>query len=285
MQLFKILKKNLAILKILATCLVFYLVFKKINIWQLIDISKKCDLTYLFFSFLALFFSQTINSLRMRYYFLQHHTACSKSFAFALYWLSMFYNNILPGGIGGDGYKIYIMNKIAKLPKLASFRLALSNRANGLYWLININLALLAFYDFNLKLWLLAAFIMISIAYFCSFKYLLKETLLIAFGASYYSVLIQLLSLLSAYFLFTALKIEQENMLIYLIIFMISNICSIIPISLGTAGLRELSFVYSCQYFCVPAEVGVAFAMLYYTSNLVLSISGLAFISKINKLY
>ena len=62
------------------------------------------------------------------------------------------FNIILPSGIGGDGYKIFLLSKLHNFSKLKSLRIIIYERANGLYPLCVLSLLILVytpFYDIN----------------------------------------------------------------------------------------------------------------------------------------
>lgn len=48
-----------------------------------------------------------------------------------LYALGMFYNLFLPGGSGGDGYKVYLLRKLYKAPVKHLLSAVLLDRING----------------------------------------------------------------------------------------------------------------------------------------------------------
>lgn len=56
--------------------------------------------------------SKIISSIRLNRYFKDINLSLSQTYNLKLYYLGMFYNLFLPGGIGGDGYKIYIIKNI-----------------------------------------------------------------------------------------------------------------------------------------------------------------------------
>ena len=55
--------------------------------------------------------SKLIASVRLNRFFQAIDLNISESYNLRLYWLGMFYNLFLPGGIGGDGYKVYLLGR------------------------------------------------------------------------------------------------------------------------------------------------------------------------------
>ncbi len=64
----------------------------------------------------------------------------------------------------------------------------------------------------------------------------------------------------------------------YGILFLISSVVSVIPISIGGVGLRELTFLYSSDYFPINAEVGILAAFLFFVITLISSSIGILFL-------
>ncbi|QKG53302.1 lysylphosphatidylglycerol synthase transmembrane domain-containing protein [Hymenobacter sp. BRD67] len=55
--------------------------------------------------------SKLISSVRLNTFFRAVGIQLTERYNLRLYWLGMFYNLFLPGGIGGDGYKVYLLGK------------------------------------------------------------------------------------------------------------------------------------------------------------------------------
>jgi hypothetical protein len=196
----------------------------------------------------------------------------------------MFYNLVLPGGISGDAYKIYLLAKTTSLTKLAALKLAISERASGLFALSIYLLLLLSFSNHVMLakkgLVLITLAIIISLSYFTITQQMLNEQLTVTFTASFLSFLVQGCSLLSATSILTALTtlpFSNPDIINYLIIFMISSIIAIIPISIGGAGLRELTFLYGSKSCGLDPEIGVAFSIIYFVINIIVSLCGVIF--------
>src|SRR4051812_27819972 len=55
--------------------------------------------------------SKIVASIRLNIYFRNINVSVKESQNLKLYWLGMFYNLFLPGGIGGDAYKVILLHK------------------------------------------------------------------------------------------------------------------------------------------------------------------------------
>jgi uncharacterized membrane protein YbhN (UPF0104 family) len=204
----------------------------------------------------------------------------------------MFYNAILPGGISGDGYKIYIMEKLSNVSKISSLRLILANRASGLLLLVILTLLLTVFTDeiINTKYSIIAILFFASItivSYSLLAKFVLKEAIDIQIKAGVYSFFVQAFSLGSAYLLLVGMNenLDNQQLVKYLILFMASCVAAILPISIGGAGIREVTFMYGASFLGLSQEMGVAFSIVYFSLNLLLSFVGIFFTTNLRKLH
>ena len=261
-------------------------------IFQTSDIQKIG--TYLkhinvFFLTLALFtygFAHLISAYRSRYYFAQNGLALSSKFAIALYFLGTLYNTILPGGISGDGYKIYAVKKYRQFSKLTALRVLLSDRASGLFMLIQLS-CLTAFashvmdYRYGI-VGILGTLAITFIGYHLGLRLVLKESWHIAIGAIRYSICVQILNMLVVVFLLWGLEPSQMPFLTdYIIAFMVSSVLAILPITIGGAGIREVTFIAAAQFLPIEAELGVALAVLFFIVNVSCSLLGILFMHRL----
>jgi uncharacterized membrane protein YbhN (UPF0104 family) len=193
----------------------------------------------------------------------------------------MFLNTLLPSGIGGDAYRLIVMDKQTNLSKKAILQRLVSERASGLYMLMVMTCAMLPFSNvyqvFNLNIMLLiAAIFVISITYFFSIRFLLSEFKFRAIGAMYYSFFVQLTSLMTAFAILYGFLTDipaQKVIVDYMIIFNLSCIASILPISIGGVGVRELMFVFGASYLPIDSELGVTLSLFYFLIYLLVAIS------------
>lgn len=217
------------------------------EIYKVISSAKLSFLTAsLIFSHLSLLSS----AYRSRYYFSCYGSYINSEFAIKLYYIGMFYNLLLPGGIGGDGYKVYLIKKIKSFSGIKSFRIILYERVNGFYALCVLGLLLnfmsdfiklkSYFFEFNLIL-----FFLITPCYIFGIKYVLRDKVEVASLAALYSFVVQILQLMMFIAILYALKTNLTTVeLINLsVLFITSSIVAIIPVSIGGIGIRELTGV------------------------------------------
>ena len=104
-------KKGFALLKILFSALLLYLVFTRIPFSQVWAVLKNADLVFIGLALLFFIASKVLSAYRLNLYFHQIGVPLPQGSNLRLYLLGMFYNLFLPGGIGGDAYKGYLVHK------------------------------------------------------------------------------------------------------------------------------------------------------------------------------
>ena len=112
----KLNKKVTTGLKVLISALLVYFILTKINIWEIKGILLRSN--FLFLCIAAIFFvlSKIVAAVRLNLYFHQLGIPLTHTSNLKLYALGMFYNLFLPGGIGGDAYKGYLIKKNFEVP-------------------------------------------------------------------------------------------------------------------------------------------------------------------------
>ena len=108
----KISKTAGTVLKILISLAAMVYVFSKIEIKQVLHIATGSNFFLLFIAMTLFVISKTIAALRLNFFFRATGIFISELYNLRLYLLGIFYNLFLPGGIGGDGYKIYLLNRM-----------------------------------------------------------------------------------------------------------------------------------------------------------------------------
>ena len=281
-------------LKIICSVGALYLLFHKLDVARLLNLFRSAQWGWILVAFLTLNLAQLASALRMRFYFLAEKMNISTRYSIILYYVGMLFNLVLPGGIGGDGYKALVLKRDHKFPLGTSVRLMIINRANGLLFLILIGLVfgalsqtLHALVPYASLLLLLAAVITI-VGYSQLSRRLLKEKVETQAQASVYSFAVQALVAICAACLFQALYAsyawsQHGHAPDYLMLFMISSFVSVLPVSVGGIGLRELTFFYGTQFLGLNPEAGVAVALLYFAVNACASLIGLVFFVAVKK--
>lgn len=256
---------------------------------------KRLDWGWALAAFLILNIAQFFSALRMRYYFQTIGVPFTVFYAYALYYIGTFFNHVFPGGIGGDGYKAYVLKKQKNLKFSRALQRVLSGRASGLLLLILIALGLAAFSPFVQALPFYGVVLVIialttCASYAIAARYLLKEDYAVQLRAAGYSFVVQALVCATAAFLFMGVQgaevwLGTGQWVDYLMVFMVSCVVSVLPISQGGMGLRELTYFYAAPFIGLNQELGVAVALLYFAVNLLASLQGVLFLWVLPRLH
>ncbi|MEL6559228.1 MAG: lysylphosphatidylglycerol synthase transmembrane domain-containing protein [Bacteroidota bacterium] len=264
--------------KFAITGLALYFVFRKIDFEEAEEIIGKVDLGYLLIATIFFIASKVVSSLRLNQYFKAIPLELGEGYNLRLYWIGMFYNLFLPGGIGGDGYKVYLLNKQYRTGVKQLVAATLIDRVSGLMALLFLLLVLALFiipvsflhgYDWLIYLGLIIGYP----AYYLFNKLFFRSYISKLMVTSLYSLLVQGLQLLSAYFILGSLGVDT-NILAYQILFLASSIVAVLPFTIGGVGARELTFVLGHEYLGVDQNVAVVFSFLFFFITAVVSLGG-----------
>ncbi len=274
-------KKIKTIIKFFISFLLLCFVLSKIDIKELLKILKEINLFWLFLAFLFYNLSKIIAAVRLNYYFKEIGINLSFKTNLILYYVGMFYNLFLPGGIGGDGYKAYLLKK--HFDKKLSLLIAalLFDRISGLVALILLASLLFVFSDYaiyplNILSIIIGLAVFFGFYFFCKkynkFALYLNKNMALAFN-------VQLLQLLSAFFIILSLP-QSIKIIDFLVLFLISSVVSVLPITIGGVGVRELTFLYGLKFIHQDPSVGVAFSFLFFFITMLSSLIGIFSVHK-----
>lgn len=268
-----------SILKLLITLLAVGYVFYHIDINELTNTLKSADPKWLFLAFLAYNASKIVSSVRLNRYFRAIGIFLSQLNALRLYYFGMFYNLFLPGGISGDGYKIYILGKRYNSSYKKLFQATLLDRISGLsalLFLAGILFVLSSFGDLSIPLWytaMIGAILSIPVNYYLTKKFF-PDFLTIFTSTTLYAFSVQLLQLLSAAMIVWALPETNAYMIDYLTLFLISSVAAVLPISVGGIGVRELTFLYGFGLIGGDTTIAVTFSLIFFIITVLSSLLG-----------
>ena len=270
-------KKLKLLIKILFILFAFYWIFHKIPFSEFKNISIKNPF-FLILAFIFYNLSQIISAKRVDNYLKNININMKFKSQLILYYLGMFYNTLLPGGIGGDAYKAFKYQKKFNTGYKKIVKALLIDRLSGLF-AIFLLLGILSFFT-SIKYALFLTLLLITPFIF----YFIHKIFFIEFKTSFfksflYSLLIQTLQLLTFISILISLGIDYK-LIDLSILFFISSIISVIPISVGGIGLRELTFLYGSEFIHInPAPIVMA-GFLFFVVNLLSSFIGGIFILK-----
>jgi hypothetical protein len=70
----------------------------------------------------------------------------------------------------------------------------------------------------------------------------------------------------------------------YLLLFLVSSLVAMVPMTIGGAGAREITFLFGSKYLSIDPEKAVAIAFLFYLVSTFVSFLGIIFSLKTNPL-
>jgi uncharacterized protein (TIRG00374 family) len=79
--------------------------------------------------------------------------------------------------------------------------------------------------------------------------------------------------LICAWFILQSLGVT-ENILAYQLVFLLSSIVAVLPLTIGGVGARELVFVYAHAYAGIDEAAAVAFSLLFFLISAAVSLVG-----------
>ncbi len=265
------------------------LVFARIDFAEMASRLRNLPPVNVLFAFVLLNVAQCLSALRMRYYFSVAGWRFAWRFTVAIYYVGALFNLVLPGGISGDGYKAWFLKRNLGVPLGLAVRRMLSERANGLFFLLLYALILLLLSPLSDNLpggkTLLALGIPGLVAcYLVSIRLVMKELPRTALGASRFSAASQLLIALSALPVFLGMGADTGQISDYVALFLISSVITILPISVGGAGVREMTFLYGGSLLHLDVELGIAASLAFFAMQAATSLVGFVFLKRLNAL-
>jgi len=261
--------------KILVSVALLYFVFKKIPFRDVAQLWSTLHIGYVILAAIFFLASQVLSTKRLEFYFISNDFNLSFRSNLELYFLGMFYNFFIPGGIGGDAYKVYILNKkfgwSAKKITSALF----NDRLSGLLAICVLILVSAAFLFETQWLWLIIVSLLAGIA----FTYFLTKKLFSTYTGIFFktfsiSIIIQLLQVICFILIMKSLGMN-DNFTIYTVTFLGSSVLSLI--SFAGIGVREMLFLQASKYFDFNPSVSVSASLLFTVITAFFSFFGILF--------
>ncbi|MFB2120451.1 YbhN family protein [Parapedobacter sp. 2B3] len=234
---------------------------------------------FLVLAFLAYGCSIVIASSRLNGFFKGVGLELSERYNFKLYLLGLFYNLFLPGGVGGDGYKIYFLRRKFEVKGRKLLSAVFFDRLSGLWALCLITAALVIFIprlqipnEVPIVVVIIGsvAYYTIIRRYFSDYSKRFVRTHLKALGT-------QSMQVICAIFLLYALAFDGK-FAPYLLMFLLSSLVAVVPFTVGGLGAREMVFVFGAKYFHLDAHLAILISLLFYLTSALLASTGSYFI-------
>ena len=271
-------KKVTTVFKIVISTVLIYFILTKINVQEIKEILLESDFLYLFLAAFFFVVSKLISALRLNLYFHVLHIPLKQKSNLALYILGMFYNLFLPGGIGGDAYKGYLLKKTFQVATKKIVSVLVLDRLGGLLLLFTYACALLsvlefASFDGYRVLFLLAIPLAVFVFWLLNYKFF-AYVMPVFWKSIFLSAIVQLAQLICIFLVLKALHID-DNQMAYLVIFLVSSIVATVPLTIGGIGSREVTFFYGATLLGLDQNISVGVSILFFLITAVVSLTGI----------
>lgn len=273
------------ILKIAVTSVLLVWVFSKVPIELLKFRLFNANYWWMLAALVCYFFSVIVSSWRLLSYFRSIGLNLDRRYNLRLYFLGLFYNFLLPGGIGGDGYKMYLINKTYKIPVKKLFWTVMFDRLSGL-WAIGLLTVILISLIPQINIHILIPMGIFgagsAIYYFIAYRFFRDYTMFFFEGHAK-ALLLQLLQLLAIVCVLLGQGFTGKFSP-YLLSFLISAIAAIIPITAGGAGAREAIFTKLADVFPMDKSLAVFLPSSVYIISLLIALWGVYYVIRPGRL-
>ncbi len=247
-----------------------YLLSRKTDFGELKDLILKSDWVWLIPALLFYNLSKIASAFRNNNLYRAIPIHLKETFNLKLYYIGMFYNIFLPGGIGGDGYKAYFLNKKYRIKLKTLISALFLDRFFGLaaifvlmFILLLVNKPIMEQQGSMFQAALIALLILVLPVTWLVNHLFFKKFKPKFWASIAYSFVVQGLQLVCFYFLMLALKIKT-GYLIYSALFYASAFVSALPFAPpGGFGFRELTFQGGGDFLGVDIQLAVALGVLF----------------------
>jgi len=276
-------------------------VFYRIDMARMLSYFRELHFPELLVMFACVTLTYLTGALRMRYFFKGGGLPLTLQYSVMLYYIGAFFNYVLPGGIGGDGYRIYHLAKRSHIKPLRLTQLVIADRLSGLFILALFCLTGMIIIASSRYIWfvlgdmhiwvgwvLIALMLGGSAFYFFAARFLLSQKWSATFGGLIYSIGVQGFSTLLFLVILHASG-QFQWPLEYTVIFLAAYVAGTLPISIGGLGVRELVCFWgagwSAHYLGIPldSELSIALSLAFYFVSLSACLPGILFFFLISK--
>lgn len=272
------------ILKIAVTTVLLWYVFSKVPLRQVKSRFIHANYWWMFAALVTFCISTIVSSWRLLSFIKSIGLKLDWRFNLRLYLLGMFYNFLLPGGIGGDGYKIWLLNKRYKLSAKKVFWALLFDRLSGL-WAIGLIVCALIIFVPQIDLHFAipgSIFIVGTAIYYAVVHFFFKDYGRYFFTAHAKAVLVQSLQVLTILLVLLGQDFHGK-FAPYLLSFLISALAAVLP-TLGGAGAREAIFTSLSKVFDMQVGLAVFLSISFYLLSLIVALFGIYYLLRPSRL-
>ena len=218
-------------------------------------------------------------SVRLNLFFKQEGVLISEKENLKLYYKGMFYNMLLPGGIGGDGYKGYYLRKTLQVAVKSLVRPILWDRITGAIGIVILIFVLINFQPFipdhlAIKIFLICSPLLMYVASMVASNLIVPPYRSVFHSTTMLSFLNQFLQGIIVILILYGLQIPLAQLDNYLLVFFVSSLATILPITLGGIGIREFVFIKAAEISEIDQATAVALSVLFFGITVVSALAG-----------
>jgi len=253
------------LLKLAITVAALLFVFSKIDVREVLRLFKESKLLLIFGALLLFILSKIVSAYRLNRYFKTIGIHLSSLFNLKFYLLGMYYNLFLPGGIGGDGYKVYYLTKRYDVKTGKIFWAVMLDRVIGVLALFCLAVAFSWFVDLP-EIYYRFSWALIPLALLISylvFRYFFRDFVPVFVITNLQSFVVQLLQTFSALLILWSLDVRVDIMP-YLFVFLVSSIVAVLPVTVGGVGAREFTFILGAKWLGLDMNLSIALSFIFY---------------------
>ncbi|MFT4153178.1 lysylphosphatidylglycerol synthase transmembrane domain-containing protein [Parafilimonas sp.] len=261
--------------KLAFTAVALWLVYNKVDFTALERIWGKAN-PWFFIPAVACFIaSQVISSFRLLVFFKNTGLPITALFNIGLYLQGMFYNIFLPGGIGGDGYKIVVLGKRFKEKPKTLFIPVLLDRISGAwaicFFIIVFGLMVKAAPDF--VNWAIIIFVAATALYYIIIRKYFSKHASRFVTAHLLALLVQAFQCLCVFFILLSLG-HTGYKPPYLFIFLLSAFATLFPLTIGGLGAREIVIIWAAAALSLDKDISASVSLCFYIISALVSLFG-----------
>lgn len=265
--------------KVIVTLAALYWLSRNLHFEEFKQSILNANYWYLFLALLSYITSQVVASSRLNSFFKTIHLKLSESYNRKLYWLGLLYNFFLPGGVGGDAYKVYFLKKKYNIKTRQLLSAVFFDRLSGLWALAIFCCAFIVFMPrFAIPNSITIVLAIVGTAAYLYVLYLFFRPFAKRFLQTHIKALaVQGFQIVTAILILLALN-HNDKFSPHLLIFISSSIIAVIPSIGGGFGTRDSASGALASYLQVDVQLAFTISLIFTFISLIASLPGLYYI-------
>lgn len=264
--------------KVIVTLAALYWLSRNLHFEEFKSSILNANYWYLLLALMSYIVSQIIASSRLNSFFKTIHLKLSEGYNMKLYWLGLLYNFFLPGGVGGDAYKVYFLKKKYHIKTRQLLSAVFFDRLSGLWALAIFCCAFIVFMprfaipnEVTILVTIIgtASYLYVLYLFFRPFAKRFLQTHIKALGVQGFQILTAILILL-------ALN-HNDKFSPHLLIFITSSVSAIIPSIGGGFGTRDSASGALASYLGVDIQLALTISLIFTFLSLITALPGIYF--------